>query len=430
MRKKRAGILDFLEKKSSKFSFLIEILISLCFLSVFALMLVLSVTFVSVAELELENSTERAFNAVLMAFRDSDSPIESVMAEYSINGVGIYSASGNLLYSAGSVYPRLPVNLFSSMESNKGTSSLLSFDSRSNVVEYIRASSQAVIPTTESILLPIRNISLSYPNIIYLSIDASSYSDELVRLRILSLVLLLVTLLVYILVLYVYRQNKKYKALLVRQESLVSLGEAARTLTHEIKNPLSAITIQIALLKRTVAKENMEDLYTIEHETKRLIELTDKVSDFLRKPLGEPKRIDAVKEIKELFPLFKDEIIYEPESLESVITEFDPNRFRSVFENLIKNAIEATREGDVPEVSISIRRVRKGKFEIAVKDRGVGIDAKDQKKIFDPFFTTKIHGSGIGLSISMQFVKAVGGELVLKRRSGGGTAAIVTLKEA
>lgn len=430
MRKKRAGILDFLEKKSSKFSFLIEILISLCFLSVFALMLVLSVTFVSVAELELENSTERAFNAVLMAFRDSDSPIESVMAEYSINGVGIYSASGNLLYSAGSVYPRLPVNLFSSMESNKGTSSLLSFDSRSNVVEYIRASSQAVIPTTESILLPIRNISLSYPNIIYLSIDASSYSDELVRLRILSLVLLLVTLLVYILVLYVYRQNKKYKALLVRQESLVSLGEAARTLTHEIKNPLSAITIQIALLKRTVAKENMEDLYTIEHETKRLIELTDKVSDFLRKPLGEPKRIDAVKEIKELFPLFKDEIIYEPESLESVFTEFDPNRFRSVFENLIKNAIEATREGDVPEVSISIRRVRKGKIEIAVKDRGVGIDAKDQKKIFDPFFTTKIHGSGIGLSISMQFVKAVGGELVLKRRSGGGTAAIVTLKEA
>lgn len=430
MRKKRAGILDFLEKKSSKFSFLIEILISLCFLSVFALMLVLSVTFVSVAELELENSTERAFNAVLMAFRDSDSPIESVMAEYSINGVGIYSASGNLLYSAGSVYPRLPVNLFSSMESNKGTSSLLSFDSRSNVVEYIRASSQAVIPTTESILLPIRNISLSYPNIIYLSIDASSYSDELVRLRILSLVLLLVTLLVYILVLYVYRQNKKYKALLVRQESLVSLGEAARTLTHEIKNPLSAITIQIALLKRTVAKENMEDLYTIEHETKRLIELTDKVSDFLRKPLGEPKRIDAVKEIKELFPLFKDEIIYEPESLESVFIEFDPNRFRSVFENLIKNAIEATREGDVPEVSISIRRVRKGKFEIAVKDRGVGIDAKDQKKIFDPFFTTKIHGSGIGLSISMQFVKAVGGELVLKRRSGGGTAAIVTLKEA
>ena len=429
MREKRAGILDFLERKSSKFSLLIEVLISICFLSVMALMLVLSATFLSVAELELENSTERAFNAVLMAFRDSDSSIENVMTEYSINGIGIYSASGNLLYSEGSVYSRLPVNLFSSMDSNRGTSSLISFDGKSDTLEYIRASSQAVIPRSGSVLLPIRNISLSYPNIIYLSIDASEYSNELVRLRILALVLILITLLVYLFVLYVYRQNKKYKALLVRQESLVSLGEAARTLTHEIKNPLSAITIQIALLKRTVAKENLDDLYTIEHETKRLIELTDKVSDFLRKPLGSPLRIDAVKEIKALFPLFSGTIEYEDGSLESAYIEFDPDRFRSVFENLIKNAFEATPDGSVPSVSVSIKRIRRGKVEIAVKDRGVGIDAKDQKKIFDPFFTTKIHGSGIGLAISMQFVKAVGGSLTLRRRSGGGTAAIVTLNE-
>ena len=429
MRKKRAGILDFLEKKSSKFSFLIEILISLCFLSVFALMLVLSVTFVSVAELELENSTERAFNAVLMAFRDSDSPIESVMAEYSINGVGIYSASGNLLYSAGSVYPRLPVNLFSSMESNKGTSSLLSFDSRSNVVEYIRASSQAVIPTTESILLPIRNISLSYPNIIYLSLDASSYSAELVHLRLISFILLATTLLIYAIVFYVYRQNRKYKALIVRQESLVSLGEAARTLTHEIKNPLSAITIQLALLKRTVPEENLADLATIEHETRRLRDLTDKVSDFLRNPLGNPERLDIVKGIRDLFPLFSVPVRYDEGSLDEAYAMFDSERFRSVFENLIKNAIEATREGEESDVSVSVRRTKRGMLEIAVKDRGVGISVKDQGKIFDPFFTTKIHGSGIGLSISMQFVKAVGGTLSLERRNGGGTCVIVTLKE-
>ena len=290
MKKGGAKILDFLEKKSSKFSLLIEILISLCFISVVILIVVLSISFVNVAELELENSSERAFNAVLMAMRDRDVAIEDTMREYSINGIGVYSPSGNLLYSAGSVYPRLPVNLFSSMDRNMVTSSLFSFDDDNDVVEYIRASSQAVIPSSESILLPIRNISLSYPNIIYLSIDASSYSSELVRIRISSLTLTVVTLLIYTLVLLVYRQNKKYKAMLVRQESLVSLGQAARTLTHEIKNPLSAITIQIALLKRTLGKENLDDLYTIEHETKRLIELTDKVSDFLRNPRGNPKR--------------------------------------------------------------------------------------------------------------------------------------------
>ena len=429
MKKGGAKILDFLEKKSSKFSLLIEILISLCFISVVILIVVLSISFVNVAELELENSSERAFNAVLMAMRDRDVAIEDTMREYSINGIGVYSPSGNLLYSAGSVYPRLPVNLFSSMDRNMVTSSLFSFDDDNDVVEYIRASSQAVIPSLESILLPIRNISLSYPNIIYLSIDASSYSSELVRIRISSLTLTVVTLLIYTLVLLVYRQNKKYKAMLVRQESLVSLGQAARTLTHEIKNPLSAITIQIALLKRTLGKENLDDLYTIEHETKRLIELTDKVSDFLRNPRGNPKRIDVVEEITKLFPLFKDKINLDSSSLDCAYGSFDPDRFRSVFENLIKNAFEATREGEEADVSILIKRAKKGKIEILVMDRGVGISDKDKKKVFDPFFTTKIHGSGIGLSISTQFVKAAGGSLMLEKRYGGGTYAKVTLNE-
>ena len=379
MKKGGAKILDFLEKKSSKFSLLIEILISLCFISVVILIVVLSISFVNVAELELENSSERAFNAVLMAMRDRDVAIEDTMREYSINGIGVYSPSGNLLYSAGSVYPRLPVNLFSSMDRNMVTSSLFSFDDDNDVVEYIRASSQAVIPSSESILLPIRNISLSYPNIIYLSIDASSYSSELVRIRISSLTLTVVTLLIYTLVLLVYRQNKKYKAMLVRQESLVRLGQAARTLTHEIKNPLSAITIQIALLKRTLGKENLDDLYTIEHETKRLIELTDKVSDFLRNPRGNPKRIDVVEEITKLFPLFKDKINLDSSSLDCAYVSFDPDRFRSVFENLIKNAFEATREGEEADVSILIKRAKKGKIEILVMDRGVGISDKDKK---------------------------------------------------
>ena len=429
MKKGGAKILDFLEKKSSKFSLLIEILISLCFISVVILIVVLSISFVNVAELELENSSERAFNAVLMAMRDRDVAIEDTMREYSINGIGVYSPSGNLLYSAGSVYPRLPVNLFSSMDRNMVTSSLFSFDDDNDVVEYIRASSQAVIPSSESILLPIRNISLSYPNIIYLSIDASSYSSELVRIRISSLTLTVVTLLIYTLVLLVYRQNKKYKAMLVRQESLVRLGQAARTLTHEIKNPLSAITIQIALLKRTLGKENLDDLYTIEHETKRLIELTDKVSDFLRNPRGNPKRIDVVEEITKLFPLFKDKINLDSSSLDCAYGSFDSDRFRSVFENLIKNAFEATREGEEADVSILIKRAKKGKIEILVMDRGVGISDKDKKKVFDPFFTTKIHGSGIGLSISTQFVKATGGSLMLEKRNGGGTSAKVTLNE-
>lgn len=60
-------------------------------------------------------------------------------------------------------------------------------------------------------------------------------------------------------------------------------------------------------------------------------------------------------------------------------------------------------------------------------DRGDGLPKETKDKIFDPFFTTKIYGSGIGLSISREFVDAVGGTLKLYDRDGGGTVAEVVL---
>ncbi len=426
---KRVKIFSFLEKKSKNFALVIEILITVSFVSVILLLSFLSFSMVRLADLELENSTERAFNAVIMALRDQESAMDEVLSSYDINGVAIYSASGNLLYSRGNVYQRLPVSLFSSSERNSMTSSLLSFNRSESVVEYIRASRDAVIPQSGSTLLPINSISLSYPNIIYLNMDASSYAAELVRLRVIFFILILITIAIYIIVLYVYRQNRKYKELLVRQESLVSLGEAARTLTHEIKNPLSAIKIQIAILKRELIGDQLDGIYTIEHETNRLRELTDKVSDFLRNPLGKPEVLDVVKEVKELYPLFRYEIKTAPFSLSSALVFFDKDRMRSVFENIIKNAIEATKEGCEPDVTISFKRNKKGFVEVCVLDRGSGFDAKDQKKIFDPFFTTKIHGSGIGLSIAMQFIKASGGMIKIENREGGGASVKVLLKE-
>ncbi|HKL58131.1 MAG TPA: ATP-binding protein, partial [Sphaerochaeta sp.] len=103
----------------------------------------------------------------------------------------------------------------------------------------------------------------------------------------------------------------------------------------------------------------------------------------------------------------------------------DRDRARSVFENLLKNAVESC-SGD-PEVEVAIRSGKRGLIHIFVMDRGDGISAKDEKKIFDPFFTTKIHGSGIGLSISRQFVRARGGNVRLYARDGGGTVAEVVL---
>jgi signal transduction histidine kinase len=97
-----------------------------------------------------------------------------------------------------------------------------------------------------------------------------------------------------------------------------------------------------------------------------------------------------------------------------------------VFENLIKNALESCPEGD-PKVEVEILRDKKKFIRILIRDRGEGIAEENLEKIFDPFFTTKIHGSGIGLAICRQFVRARGGNLKLYARDGGGTVAEVIL---
>jgi two-component system sensor histidine kinase HydH len=104
----------------------------------------------------------------------------------------------------------------------------------------------------------------------------------------------------------------------------------------------------------------------------------------------------------------------------------DSDRARSIFENLLKNAVESSNDQD-PQVEVHITTDKKNFVHIFVMDRGDGIRLGDAKKIFDPFFTTKIHGSGIGLSISRQFVKARGGNIRLYAREGGGTVAEVIL---
>jgi len=228
----------------------------------------------------------------------------------------------------------------------------------------------------------------------------------------------------FLLVLSIYRSNRRYRDTIAKQESLVNLGQAARTLTHEIKNPLSAITIQLALLRKIMPKETREDLNLMSQEVDRLTQLTNKVSDFLRNPLGMPEVVDLNELFSTLIKRFDKPIRFRSETSAQIL--IDKDRARSVFENLLKNAVESC-SGRDPEVEVAIRGGKRGLIHIFVMDRGDGIRSKDEKKIFDPFFTTKIHGSGIGLSISRQFIRARGGNVRLYARDGGGTVAEVML---
>ncbi|MFA6933858.1 MAG: HAMP domain-containing sensor histidine kinase, partial [Sphaerochaetaceae bacterium] len=209
-----------------------------------------------------------------------------------------------------------------------------------------------------------------------------------------------------------------------KQESLVSLGAAARTLAHEIKNPLSAMTLQTALMKKTLPEGYSEDLEILNSEINRLVQLTNRVNDFLRNPVGESQVIELKSFIAHIASLFPESIKVTGKSGVKVV--FDPERARSVFENLIKNACESCTGRD-PQVTVEVSLKSSHTAKVTVADRGDGIQVADRSRLFDPFFSTKIHGSGIGLAITKQFLRARNGDIVLKDRDGGGTIVEVTI---
>jgi two-component system sensor histidine kinase HydH len=222
-----------------------------------------------------------------------------------------------------------------------------------------------------------------------------------------------------------YARNRRYRAKIESQEHLVHLGEIARTLSHEIKNPLSSIRLQTGIMRRVHAAESPRELTLIEEETDRITQLVERIGEFLRDPIGNPEEIEISGFLKDLVSRFEWKIEGFESPDEAVYVSFDRNRLRTVLENLLKNAAESG--GEATPFSIQILPTRQ-RVDIRIVDHGVGISPELQEKMFDPFYTTKVKGSGIGLAISKRFVESLGGTLRLENVREGGTEARVTLK--
>jgi two-component system sensor histidine kinase HydH len=210
-----------------------------------------------------------------------------------------------------------------------------------------------------------------------------------------------------------YRRGSRDRRRLEEQKQLVHLGEAARTLSHEIKNPLAAIRLRADVLARFVRPEGEEDLRTIRKEVDRLRALTDRVGDFLKNPLGDPRPVELGEFLREVLPLAGRRVRLERG--ESLRVRFDRDRLRSVVDNLVANALQS----DPAESEVVVRLLPgRASVTLSVLDRGEGIAREIRDQVFR---------SGIGLSITRRFVEAAGGSIDLLAREGGGTEARVTL---
>ncbi|MDR0402071.1 MAG: sensor histidine kinase [Treponema sp.] len=266
-------------------------------------------------------------------------------------------------------------------------------------------------------------------NYVYINVAHPAYWRSVTVTGILYPLSILGLLVLALAVRGLYVRNLEYRERIEAQQNLVVLGTAASTLAHEIKNPLHSIKLQTGILRKTLGAEapGLEEVGRIDEEINRLAALTYRVNDYLRDAKGNPETIDIARIIRETSLRLCGRSILDEDSAfpEGSLKAFmDSDRARSVFENIITNAMESG--GPVEECGAALERDG-DRITARIFDRGRGIAEANLARVFDPFFTTKSSGTGIGLAISRRFLEAAGGGISAENRPGGGALIKVVL---
>jgi PAS domain S-box-containing protein len=219
-------------------------------------------------------------------------------------------------------------------------------------------------------------------------------------------------------------------------QKLAALGKLTSGVAHEIKNPLNAMVIHVALLREKLARtgppEAQASLDTLEQEIRRLDRV---IQGFLKFTRPEDLQLTSVT-LSELLEEVVRLVSAEAEAGGIVIATDvstalppvygDRELLQQAFVNLMRNAMEAMPQGGRLELSA---RQTEESVEIAVADTGVGIDPELIDRIFDLYVTTKSKGSGIGLSVVYRIVQLHGGEITVESRKGEGARFLVRLPQ-
>ena len=261
------------------------------------------------------------------------------------------------------------------------------------------------------------------------------------------------------------QELKATQSQLIQSEKMASLGELTAGIAHEIQNPLNFVN-NFSEVSKELLDEMSEEL--AKGNTQLAIEIANDVKQNLEKINHHGKRADGIvkgmlqhsrsssgqKELTDINALCDEYLRLAYHGLRAkdksfnakFETSFDetigkvsvmPQDIGRVVLNLINNAFYAVSERlqqaqpdkhYEPTVSVSSKKVN-GKVEVRVVDNGNGIPKKIIDKIFHPFFTTKPtgQGTGLGLSLSYDIIKAHGGELNVETKEGAGTSFIIQI---
>ncbi|HXU68511.1 MAG TPA: ATP-binding protein [Polyangia bacterium] len=229
---------------------------------------------------------------------------------------------------------------------------------------------------------------------------------------------------------------------LIRSERLAAVGKIAAQITHEVRNPLSSIGLNAEMLEEETSGEARKLARAIVKEVDRLTEITEEYLRFARLPRPKLEREDLGELLQSLVAFMHQELEGHGVTVDARIepglpaVAADEHQLRQALLNLLRNAVEAMREGG--RLTLTASRVApeqsggdEGRYVLlTIADTGEGIAAEHLPKIFDPFFSTKEGGTGLGLALTQQIIVEHGGRIEVRSEPGAGTTFVVRLVAA
>ncbi len=218
--------------------------------------------------------------------------------------------------------------------------------------------------------------------------------------------------------------------LLAKSERESAWREMAKQVAHEIKNPLTPMKLNLQYLQRIVGEEGIDFKEKFKGVSSSIIEQIDTLahiagefSNFAQMPKVVLQTVNLNEVIESSMQLFKNEehiqIAFNAYA-NPVLVIADKEQCLRVFNNLIKNAVQAIPESKKGLIEISLSEAF-GSILVSIKDNGTGIADNMKEKIFVPNFTTKTTGTGLGLAMVKNIVNSFNGEIWFESSENEGT---------
>ena len=233
--------------------------------------------------------------------------------------------------------------------------------------------------------------------------------------------------------LHTYRED-------LEAQRMAAVGSLTAGLSHEIRNPLNAAALQLAVLERRIRRlappeqaGALEPLVLVRDEIRRLDHLLEDLLQYARPRELQRRPVDVADLVERVAQLLSSDADTRGVTLQrsiepGLLASGDELRLREVVINLVLNALDASKAGD--EVRIRGRALGPRDLELRVEDDGRGIAPENRERIFEPFYTTKAQGTGLGLSIVHSIVTQHRGSLRLEASEKGGAVFRIDLPRA